>query len=355
MLLATTDLIAGMILYEDLSLDIDDFSFPKGHILTSRDIVRIHERGIKEVKIKIGDKYNTFSSSFNNLVRETISSNDFEKISKLSIIYEDIITANDILLYDIGSYLNQENYNHLVNTTNIAVIITKKYNELVNKEDRISIKDIALASLLQDIGRNAKEPFILNRLKNKYEAVINSLCQEYSNIDENIFVIYNSKFHPVYSYLLTLNYDINDDVRKAILLHHEKESGENSLLGKTFKELGDETISINMARILKLADLYDILLAKNTSEKESCPFKDIGKQIDKMVASGFVNALLTNILKTMIPIYQVGMKVLLSDQTIGQVEANDPNNYGNPIVTDLSDNYIDLEKENLTIIKHYYD
>lgn len=356
MLLHSSNLTAGMILLEDLILDSKNcVSLPAGHALTKRDIVRIEERGIPEVNIKIDDKYNTFNSSFNTLVLETLTSNDFEKMTRLASIYEEIIKSTEVLQYDIGSYLNMENYNHLVNTINIAVIVTKKYNELSEKEKNIPIKDIALASLMQDIGRSAKDPYILSRLSNKYESVIDDLILEYPNVNKEIFTNYDSKYHPVYSYLISLNYDINESVRKAILLHHEKESGENSLLGKPLSTFEESALYIDMAKILKLADLYDILIAKNVNDSPNLPFSEVGKQIDKMVSSGFVNAKLTNILKTMIPLYQVGMKVLLSDGTIGLVEENDANNYSNPIITDLKGKYIDLDKEDIKIVKHYYD
>ncbi len=356
MLFSCSNLTEGMILLDDVMIDSSsNFYLSKGHVLTSRDIVRLSERGIKTVNIKIDDKYNTFNSSFNNLVAKTIGSTDFDKISKLANIYAEIISSTDLLQYDVGSYLDKDKYNHLVNTTNIALIVTKKYNELVGKDKKISIQDIALASLLQDIGRNAKVPFILNNIKNKYPNVIEDLISEYPNINESIFALYNSKYHPVYSYLLSLNYDISENIRKAILLHHEKESGDNSLLGKPLSEFDSSDIYIDMAKILKLADIYDILVAKNVLDNPYEPFEDIGKQIDKMVASGFVNAKLANILKTMIPVYQIGMKVLLSDGTIGLVASNDANNYGHPEITDLRGEYIDLEKEEINVVKHYYD
>lgn len=243
----------------------------------------------------------------------------------------------------------------MVNTINIAIIVTSKYNELSKKEKKIPIRDIALSSIMQDIGRSAKDEFIFNRLKNKYDHVIEGLIEEYPNITREVFLEYNSKYHPVYSYLTSLNYDINDNIRKSILLHHEKENGDNSLLGVPLSTQPEGELYVDMARILKLSDLFDILIAKNIQDNPDNPFKDLGKQIDKMVSSGFVNAKMTNILKNMIPLYQVGTKVLLSDGTIGLVASNDANNYNNPIITDLKGEYIDLDKEELSIIKHFCD
>lgn len=355
MLFHSSNLTAGMTLLEDLSLDkTNDFSLSAGHVLSKRDIIRIEERGIETVNIKINDKYNTFNSSFNTLVKEIITSNDFEKMQKLSEIYEEIVKSTDIFQYDIGSYF-KDNYNHLVNTINIAIIVTSKYNELSKKEKKIPIRDIALSSIMQDIGRSAKDEFIFNRLKNKYDHVIEGLIEEYPNITREVFLEYNSKYHPVYSYLTSLNYDINDNIRKSILLHHEKENGDNSLLGVPLSTQPEGELYVDMARILKLSDLFDILIAKNIQDNPDNPFKDLGKQIDKMVSSGFVNAKMTNILKNMIPLYQVGTKVLLSDGTIGLVASNDANNYNNPIITDLKGEYIDLDKEELSIIKHFCD
>lgn len=356
MLFHSSNLTTGMILLDDLSLDTTgNFSLSSGHRLTKRDIVRIVERGIDTVNIKIDDKYNTFNSSFNNLVLEIINSHDFARMQQLSEIYDEIIKSSDFLQYDIGSYFKSDEYNHLVNTINISVIVASKYNDLTKKEKKIPIQEIAMAAIMQDIGRTAKDEFILNRIKNKYDKVIEDLISEYPNIDNEIFFQYDSKYHPVYSYLISLNYDLNENIRKSILLHHEKESGNNSLLGVPLSTLNDDNLYVDMAKILKLADLFDILIAKDIRDNPQQPFKELSKQIDKMVSSGFVNAKLTNILKNMIPLYQVGTKVLLSDGTIGLVASNDANNYSNPCVTDLKGMGIDLDKEELSIIKHYYD
>ncbi len=136
----------------------------------------------------------------------------------------------------------------------------------------------------------------------------------------------------------------------AVLLHHEKECGELSLLNTPLDSKENEEYA-RIARIIKLADLFDIIYRNNVLKKKDNPFDGIGGQLDAIVASNFVNAKLTNILKTIIPIYQVGMKVLLSDGTVDIISKNDSNDYNNPTVVDLNGDYINLREEFLQVIK----
>ena len=59
-------------------------------------------------------------------------------------------------------------------------------------------------------------------------------------------------------------------------------------------------------------DLFDVLLISNVNENPKKPFASLNDQIDKIVNSGFVNEKLTDILKKVIPLYQIGTKVDLS-------------------------------------------
>ena len=111
------------------------------------------------------------------------------------------------------------------------------------------------------------------------------------------------------------------------------------------------TVAGRIAKIIKLADLFDIIVKNNCLENPDNPYINLGKSIDTIVSSSFVNARLANILKTIVPIYQVGMQVLLSDGTVGIIKANDANDYNTPTVVDLNGKEIDLRDENITVLK----
>ncbi|MCH5166377.1 MAG: HD domain-containing protein [Erysipelotrichales bacterium] len=347
-------LIEGMVLSKNIILDENlNETLNCDTILTMADIVRIKDAGIKEVSVHVGDKYNTFGPYFDYLIKSILERNNIDEFKALAKIMCDILSKEELLQYDLSIYLS-ENYNHLVNSIEIATIVAKKYNDVTEKSKQVSLEKVILASLLQDSGRRAKDKKLLLSLRNSEPNIIGELFKTYSTLSEEIFTYYDSKYHPVYSYLICKNYNLDDDICKAILFHHEKETGEYSLLNSPLSDI-EESEFVIIARILKLADLYDIIVRNNVENNKNLPFVGIGKQIDKMVASGFVNARLTNILKTVIPIYQVGTKVLLTDGTKGVIESNDPNDYNNPEVVDLNGKPIDLEKENIAIIRHLED
>lgn len=357
MKLETSYLIPGMILSEDIILDKnEDVILKKGCTLTNRDIIKITERGIEEVGVVISDEFNTFNKQFDELVNEILKTNSIERYLELAKLYKKISKQTDIFKYNVAKYLtvDEQMSRHNVNVINLAVIIASKYNSITEKSAHIPIDTIAIAAILQDIGRTAKDEYILARLRSKYSEEIKRLIDEYPNLDSSIFDTYDSKYHPVYSYLISLNYDLSEAISKSILLHHEKEFGD-SLIGVELSKLDSQHLSTKIASILKLVDLFDVLLSKSVLDNPEKPFHNISKKMDKMVSGGYTNAYLTNILKAAIPIYQVGTKVLLSDSTLGLVKSNETTDYYNPIITDLNDNEIDLEKEKIEILKHYIE
>lgn len=343
-------LITGMVLKDD----IESLSLKVDHILNSTDIDNINkDASISEVNVVTSDLYNTFNETFKNILASVLKEYNKEDIKKFAQILADIVGEENNLQYDVGSYLNP-NYNHLVNTTIISVIVAKNYNRVIEKNRQVNIYNVAIAALLCDIGRLARDEAVLENINKRYRNEIEKLKSEYSSITEEIFKKYDNKFHPVYSYLLANNYEVEESVLMAILLHHEKEEGTNSLLNMPLANI-EECEYVNIARILKLADLYDVIIHNNVLNNPDNPFINIGKQIDSMVASSFVNPYLTNVLKSSIPLFQVGSKVLLSDGTVGIVNSNDANDYNKPMVLDLNGNYIDLNDEKISVIKPLKD
>ena len=351
MKLNSYNLMEGLCLLEDI--EKEQISLKKGKKLTTDDIEKIKMMDIEEVSILVGDNYNTFNQEFDEIIDSTLNSNDFDKYLCLAKLMSNIVTEEEILQYDLSTYFS-ENYNHLVNTIKISMILAKKFNEVTEKNKQLNLLYVALAAILEDIGRKAKDESVLADLNKRYGSIIDELILKYPILTKYNFLSYNSKYHPIYSYLISLDYEIDEEVRLAILLHHEKEDGDNSLLNSPLSKL-EECEYVNIARIIKLADLYDIIISTNVNNNPNNPFEGIGKQIDKMVASDFVNAKLTNILKNVIPIFQVGTKVILSDGTKGIIESNDANEYNNPKVVDLNGNPVDLDKENITVIRHSED
>lgn len=354
MLISTNSLIPGFKTIETIVLDNSvGYEIEKGHILSSRDLVRLSERGIDKIKVETSDEFNTFNQAFKNLIDENIKSINIDKYRETADLLKQVVLTSKSIKFNIGDYFDESKYNHIVNTVIISIILANSFNVINDKDFIIDISDMALTAMLEDIGRTCKDKYILKRISNKYSEEIKKLYDKYPSIPKTIFDSYNAKYHPVYSYLLSRNYNLSDEILTAILYHHEKEIGENSLLGVNLKEENHNNPGIIMAEIIKLADLFDILIYTNIKDNPKKPFKDISKQIDTIVASGFVSAKLTNILKKVLPLYQIGMTVELSDGTLGVVSSNETCDYAKPIITDFNGVYVDLDREKIEINRHH--
>lgn len=345
----------NMIISKDIIIN-EEVVYPKETIVNSDVINKLKAHGITSVDVYTGEKYCTFGTTFNRFVDELIKSNQLDKIEYLANLYKQISENTDYLFFDSRKYITSEfnASNHNINIINMAIILGDSFNKINSKNDQIPIDKLALCAILQNIGRTALDENVLNRLKNKYDVEINKLIEEYPNIPTNILDEYNSKFHPVYSYLLVKDFSLSEDVAKVTLLHHESENAETTLIGQNLIDIEDKTIQ-NICRILKIVDLYDVLIFKGKENNPDYPFREIGINLNKLVSSGFINAKLTNLLKIALPLYREGMKVLLSDETTGIISLVDNLDITKPKVKDLNGNSIDLDYENIEIRYPIYE
>lgn len=345
MKIASKYLTAGM----ELSEDIPELNLKENFILTEDIVAILKKNNIDYIDIKVSSEFDTFSQPIKNLIKNVLNSGDVNELHDLAVFLTEIISNAKELKFDTSIYLSQD-YSHIVNTIIITSLLTKKYNEISESTLQVDLESSIYASILEDVGRRAKNKETLKFLKENYSDDLKEFRKLVPNLKLSLFSTYDSKYHPIYSYFFCKYYKTSENVKMAVLLHHEKESGESSLLNTPLDSKENEEYA-RIARIIKLADLFDIIYRNNVLKKKDNPFEGIGRQLDAIVASNFVNAKLTNILKTIIPIYQVGMKVLLSDGTVGIISKNDSNDYNNPTVVDLNGDYINLREESLQVIK----
>lgn len=333
----------------ELNEDIKELNLFNGQVLLNESINILKENNYDYIDIKVSSEFDTINLVIRRLIKNILESDNIDELHDLSLFLKEIVASSKELKFDTGIYLRSDD-NHVVNTIIIASLLAKKYNDVTEHDMQVDLESTIYAAILADIGRRAKTPDTLKFLNKEYKSEIKEFKKLVPDLKSSILSEYDSKYHPIYSYFFCKYYKTSDNVKMAVLLHHEKESGTSSLLN-TPLDSQESNEYARIARILKLADLFDIIYRNNVLSNQSDPFSNIGRQIDTIVASSFVNARLANILKTIIPIYQIGMRVQLSDGTIGVVSDNDANDYNNPTLVDLNGEVIDLRKENIRIIK----
>lgn len=352
----TECLKAGLRLNDDVIIDNSTkYKLEKDHVLTKRDIVRIKRNNIKEVDVLISNETDTFNIYFNSLVKNTLSSLDIVSYESLANLYKEIENKEPELKYDVRKYYDKNNYNHLANLVNLSVIIAHYYNITTSGNDLIDIESIALAAMLTDIGTTLKNPLLLKNIKEKYSNLVKLLSVKYENITKDILNKYDIKYHQVYSYLISNNYNLDEDIEIAILYHHLKYDKKDSLLGTKFSDLDETNLGVIMSEIIALADIYDLLLKSDIEKNPDKPFANLDLKLNKLVSDGIIKEELMKLLIDNVPVYQKGMKVVLSDGTTALVNSNEINKIAKPVVTDFNGVLVDLRKEKIEVSKHYLD
>lgn len=236
--------------------------------------------------------------------------------------------------YNFDDYFHKEDTNsRLVRIASFAINIAKIYNYKASaafnerlqsvsmeklkeefnlfKESLINLDDIAIASMLHEIGTLCEDnKVVFDCLKEKKNA-IEMLKREYPGVNDSMFEEYNKDYSSVYSYLLLQDKkEISPNVKKMILFSNEGEIQNKGILQVQNEYLAQKKNYILAAKIIHLCDIYDQNL-KQTIE-QNCPLEEVVSALDFYEANGYISKNFFDILIDSIPFYPYGAKVLLS-------------------------------------------
>ena len=242
-------------------------------------------------------------------------------------IIDDIMKAEDLLIdLNMMSLYDQNTYEHSVN---VATLVTMCGVGMGLDND--SLRDLAIAGALHDIGKRAIPREILEKQ--------GALTLEEREIMET---------HPQKGYdMLYDNMNISSYVRGAILTHHENFNGTGYPNG-----YGGDQIPL-FGRIIHVADVYDALCRNRIykpgyRQTESIEYlmAHCGEMFDINVVNTFLKYLV---------LFPVGCNVLLSDGRIAHVIKNRSSAVQRPVVMLKDGTILDLAKDfnylNVTVIK----
>ncbi len=213
-------------------------------------------------------------------------------------------------------------YTHSLNVSIYAMLLAKCI-KLGEKE----IDDVMQAGLLHDIGK-AKIP---HEILNKPSRLTS---EEYEVM----------KTHSVHSYrLLQDSAEIDLNVKKAVLMHHEKEDGKGYPLGASGENLH------LYARILAIADVYDALTSTRVYKPGMTPYQAF-RIFENTGIGHFDYQMMTSFMYN-IACFYINRKVLLSDGREGEVVFVSPTRISMPVIKSGED-FVDLSKfPELEIVK----
>ncbi len=321
MIVPTNTIVTEYILQKLIEFRIDKvFIFNSnpihGNDYLSDDKISVDQKkyieDVNTAKLLVQDLASGKELDFNKA--EDISEHIYSKLNDCSSLMD---CVNTVRIAD--SYT----YSHLVNVSVYSMLLGKWLG--FNKKQ---LKDIVMAGLLHDVGKAHIPLEILNKK---------------GPLTDQEFEI--MKKHTVYGYEIVKNINvINMDVKRAVIMHHEKENG----TGYPFGIKGSQK---NLySKIVTVADIFDAITSERVYRGRQTPFTAF-KELEN-VGFDTVDPKIMMVMFTNMPSYYVGSKVRLKNGQIGEV-VYVPNQCVYAPVLRVDEDFVDLSVEKDQLIKEF--
>ncbi|NLM98363.1 MAG: HD-GYP domain-containing protein [Halanaerobiaceae bacterium] len=308
----------GMILDENLIEKLKRLGISTVEIFNESD------KDLDENRYKFKEQYQESIGNVKEIIHD--ARNDYINFSNLKRIADNSLkmdTNRDIItMLSIVRGADEYTYSHSVNVGILAMIFGRWAGL-----DYKGIKQLLYAGMLHDIGKAKIPDEILNKK--------GSLTEEEYNI---------MKMHSLYGYEITKSCKlISEKVRRAVLLHHERNDGSGYPFG--FRK---DKIPF-MARVLAIVDTYDAMTSDRVYRGHRPPF-DVFRLFEEDLQS--YDILLTRMFMTNMAQYYIGEVVELTDGQKGEIVFINPSYISKPIVK-INGEYLNLVNEDLAIKEVY--
>lgn len=345
----------GMIVAKDIYTYNNLLIISKGTVLDDRIITRLKFYSIYELTIDISTKSSpviatepkkkitnnnlTYSQSIKNTMEfkqfNSTFQNTVEKFSKNFdgiVLNSTEIDCNDLMKHCDHLLSNSRNKLHLfdmlhciknyddstyVHSINVALICNTLGYWLNYTEKDIEI--LTLCGLLHDIGKLVLPTALINKPTKLTD-------NEYSTI----------KKHTLKGYQILKDKDIDERIKYAALLHHERCDGSGYPNGFTGAHIND------FSKIVAIADVYDAMTSPRIYRGSLCPFEVINtfenegfSKYDPKFVIPFLNGIIQTYLHN---------TVHLSNGMKGEIIMINKHNLSKPVVK-VEKSFIDLSKE----------
>lgn len=330
----------GFILDQDVSASNGALLANRGSRLSATLIIKLKEMGIQSVQIK-GDftpeelealkiseveeqnkiyieEYKEDIKGLHEVMDEITEGKELkvEKVTKMIDGFIQKGPASFSILKCINEMrsFDEYTYTHSINVSIYAMLLAK-----CEKLSDTQVEHVMQAGILHDIGK-AKIP--------------NEILNKPAPLDDEEFEI--MKTHSTLSYRLIENApDIDPNVKKAVLMHHEKEDGRGYPLGASGSKIH------LYGRILAIADVYDALTSVRVYKKGLTPFQAF--KIFEQMGIGHFDFNMMNGFMYNVACFYVGAKALLSDGRECEIVFIPPTSIPRPTVK-ISNTFLDLNR-----------
>lgn len=333
-------LLPGMKLAKDVYTFGDHLLLPAGSVLDDYSIaklqesvanVSIEESATRSEEIQNSPEFQNFSKAFVENVsafKETLSVavTNYDELDTDSLLNNTLSMMDNargaLHIFDMlhnMRHVDDLTFAHSLNVALICNVLAEWQG--MSKED---IELATLCGLLHDIGKLVLPEEIINKKE--------PLTFE----EKEIF-----KKHPYEGFKILKSKGVDPRIANAALMHHERCDGKGYPVGYSADKIDE------FAKLVSIANDYDISSSPKTDAKNPCPFSIIQmleKEGLRKYDSFFVMTFLENIINT-----YISNTVQLSDGRIGEIVYVNKNYPSRPLIKCANNTFIDLTKEPLSV------
>lgn len=344
----TSALVPGMVTAEDVYNYNNSLILPKGLILTDKAITKLEFYSIINVRIEdeavpVPEEEHKEDTSYSERLRQTPEFQRFEKDFQtetesfkriLDHLPDDIsnvdvhklvqhattLTSPEnryINVFDMLHNLRQMNDATYVHSMNVGLICNIFAHWLKMSEE--DIQTATLCGLLHDIGKVRIPDNILKKPGRLTEWEL-SIMQT----------------HPQEGYNILKDSPMNEHVKNAVLMHHERSDGSGYPNNLSAEQIDP------FAKMVAIADVYDAMTCARVYRGPQCPFKVIAafeNEGFQKYDPQYILTFLENIVNTYLQ-----HRVRLTNGDIGEIVYINHEKLSKPTVK-VGDKYINLAKE----------
>lgn len=345
----TQDLVPGMVTAEDVLTYTNQLILPKDFELTDKAITKLEFYSILSVRIKdetadiVPESSETEGLTYSEKIKASAEYREFKKAFEISVeeirdFLNDFAAKRNVtnlnkmldeamrLLKDNPSGIhvfdmlhNMRHYDDptFAHSLNVALICYVFGKWLDFNDEQLNI--LTLCGLLHDIGKLTIPEEILAKPAKLTNA-------EYRVVQT----------HTVQGYNLIKELNINEHVKNAVLMHHERCDGTGYPFGITAERID------RYAKIVSIADVYDAMTSARIYRGPLCPFEVISifeSEGLQKYDSEYILTFLEYIVNT-----YVNNRVRLSNGLEGDIVMINRRDLSHPMVH-CGDRYIDLSHE----------
>ena len=350
--ISVAKLVPGMILEADVYNYNDQLVLPEGLELNEKAIDKLKYYSITSVRVRedVGFASEASDDSYSKKVKESaeykVYKASFEKtVGEMSRMISDVVLKNapldtvklvgdalellhpksgEVNVFDMVHNMRHYDDITFAHSLNVGLIcnVFAGWLGFTPHEQRIALE----CGMLHDIGKLKIPEPIINKPQKLTDAEFNVV-----------------KTHPTEGYKILQKYDVNEHVKSAALMHHERCDGSGYPLGLVSKQIDP------FAKIVAIADVYEAMTSTRNYRGSLCPFEVIAA-FEEEGLQKYDTRMIMTFLENIVNTYMLN-RVGLSNGKEGEIVFINRTRLSKPMVK-CGDEYIDLSQNpSIKIVK----